>query len=170
MLLMVFMPIYSDLFFGPEHSSIIGMSTFANVIASDPDMAKMLGDVPFGISFYVCLAIFVACIFVFVYSLIGLIRSARGKDTRFLSSRVKRWSMAILIAHTVLMFLVICEVAVLFTSLNFEGICVFNILFFVLLFVPYLPYIFSALISSQPKIKKAEQQFEENDKKDDKNV
>lgn len=150
-----FVPFFHEAFLGAENT-IFKAAMQANNLLRDAYIAHTLGDIPFGVAQYVVFATGGAAAFVFVYSIIGFIRALAGKSTDWLSARVKRWSMALLIANTILYVMVLCQTAVLYSSVSIDGINLFLPTAYIAVFVPYLPYAFSSLIPYSGKRKAVE--------------
>ena len=91
-------------YFEPEYSTIYGLNLFANLLAG----GYTYEDVPFGVSFYVMLSILVGLIFLVVCSIIGIVRTLKGKSANWLSVRIKRCSRAILDIFSILFILIMC--------------------------------------------------------------
>ena len=136
-----FIPIYSYDFFGSAES-LFSLSLRANEFASDS-----YGEVPIGITTYAVFAMILVGLFVLVYSIVGLILTLKNKETNWLSARTKRWSMALLIVYIVLFMLSIMAIAHLFTSVYIEGLFVYNAFAYIAVFLPFVPYIASTMIS-----------------------
>ncbi len=142
-----FIPIYSYDFFGSAES-LFSLSLRANEFASDS-----YGEVPIGITTYAVFAMILVGLFVLVYSIVGLVLSLKNKQTNWLSARVKRWSMALLIVYLVLFMLSFMAIAHLFTSVYIDGLFVYNAFAYIAVFLPFVPYIVSTMISWN-KVKK----------------
>ena len=150
---LLFIPQFS-IEFGLGVTSLWDVGRAATVISSDPYISNTMGEYPFGFSTWTMFILFFICAFVFIYSTIGFIRVLCGKSTSWLSSRVKRWSMAYLIVYSIIYLFVFCQLAVLWTSsVIIDGTTIFLLhpYAYALMFVPYLPYAFSTLISVNKK-------------------
>lgn len=154
---LLFIPQYS-LEFGLGVTSLWDVGRSATTMSSDSYIFDTFGDYPFGFANWVMFVLFIATIFIFVYCLFGFVRSLRGKSTSWLSSRIKRWSMTYLITYSILYMFVLCQSAVWWSTIVVVEPS--NILFslmpyaYVLMFVPYLPYVFSTFVSCNKKIKR----------------
>ena len=159
---LLFIPQYS-VEFGLGVTSLWDVGRAATLIMSDAYIFKTAGDYPFGFATWVMFLLFFVTIFIFIYSLIGFICSLCGKSTLWLSSRVKRWSMTYLIVYSILYMFVLCQSAVWWsTAVIVETDATFFSLMpyaYVLMFVPYLPYIFSTMIAfnKKEKVKKVKE-------------
>ena len=153
-MIFVFIPQY-EMYFDTDFASFFSLSTNTNIFASDPYILHTLGDLPMGLVFWGILLLFVATAFVFVYSLIGFIFTLMGKKTDWLSSRVKRWSMAYLIVYSVIYFLVFCTIGVIWSTLAFDGYQILTALSYAVMFLPLFPYVFSTMVSVNKKQKEA---------------
>ena len=150
---LLFIPQFS-IEFGLGVTSLWDVGRAATMLAGDPYIFNTMGDYPFGFATWVMFLLFFVCAFVFVYSVIGFIRALCGKSTSWLSSRVKRWSMAYLIIYCVIYLFVFCQLAVLWTSsviIEIEPHFMLMPYAYALMLVPYLPYAFSTLISVNKK-------------------
>jgi len=164
--LVLFFPQFVSVFLelpNGAHTSIFDISRQAGELATFENIKDMIGDIPFGVAQYVVFAICGVCAVVFVCSLVGLILTLCNKNTNWLSARVKRWSMVLIVVYTLLYILVFCQVVVLHSTLYYpaENLLLPTKIFFALMFVPYLPYVFSTEIAynKKPKEQKvAEQQ------------
>ena len=147
----LFIPQFTADFLGPNNTSFYNVARQATALAADPYVSSIFGDVFFGLSQYVIFAVTIAGAFVFVYSIIGLILSACGKNVNFFSGSVKRWSMAFVIAYCVQYFLVFCQLGIIVSTIAFvdpiETIFFLAPYTFALMFVPILPYAFSTLVA-----------------------
>lgn len=113
-----------------------------------------MGDYPFGFCTYVCYAMALPCLFVFVYSVIGFIFTLKGKPANWLSSRIKRWSMTILVLATVVFMFVLCQIAVLWSTLVvYEQYCMLKWTAILVALLPFVPYVASTLVSVEKKQK-----------------
>ena len=148
----LFVPVFMEGYL--PKTSIFGAASMAGELVYEPSIVNMYGDFAFGIVLYLLIALAFVTVFVFIYSLIGFIRALMGKTTNFLSSRIKRWSMVFLIVYSLIFMLVLCQTAVLSAAFLFDGYLVLNWFFFVLLFIPFLPYIFSTFVQVEKKQKK----------------
>ena len=148
-ILALFIPIYIEGYFPKQ--SIYGASTMAVELLHEKPIVDMSGDFAFGLVTYVCFGLFLIAAFIAIYSIIGLIRSLLGKKTIFLSKAIKRWSMALIIGYFFIFCLVLCQTAVLSSSFYFMDILAFTWQFFVILFIPFLPFISTTLISVENK-------------------
>jgi len=150
----LFVPIFADYFLSPEYVSIYGSSSAATLLSGDPYILNTMGDYPFGFCTWVCYLMALPCLFVFVYSLIGFIFTLQGKSTNWLSARVKRWSMAALVLQTIVFMFVLCQIAVLWSSIVIEyEYCMLRWTAIVVALLPFVPYVASTLISVSKKQK-----------------
>ena len=147
----LFIPQFTADFLGPKTTSFWNTAKQANALSADPYVSNIFGDVFFGLSQYAIFAISIAGAFVFVYSIVGLILSACGKNANFFSGSIKRWSMAFVIAYCVQYFLVFCQLGIVVSTIAFvdpiETIFFLTPYAFALMFVPVLPYAFSTLVA-----------------------
>ena len=154
---LLFIPQYS-LDFGLGVTSLWDIGRAATLIMSDSYIFNTFGDYPFGFANWFMFLLFFVTVFIFIYSLIGFIRAICKKSTSWLSSRIKRWTMTYLIIYSLLYMLVICQSAVWWsTTIIFEsGRINFSLLpySYVLMIVPYLPYTFSTIITSNKIVKR----------------
>lgn len=152
-----FLPFYTKYFYDPSVTTMWQAAGKASELQTDASITKMLGDYPFGIAQWAIIVLLLVCAFVFIYSLIGFIRSLAGKTTNWLSSRVKRWAMALSVVFDVLLFLVLCQVAVLSSTLVYADggnkIFMLNAISSVFVVLPFIPYILSTTISVNKKQK-----------------
>jgi len=95
-----------------EKTTIFALSTFTVQNVNELGFASTGGDIPFGLSQYAIFAIIFCLAFITVYAIIALIRTCANKTTNWLSIRIRRWSIALISAVSVLYFLVICSVCV----------------------------------------------------------
>lgn len=111
------------------------------------------------ISKWMALAMLIPVGFVLVYSIIGFVRTLQGKDVNWLSCRTKRWGMALLIYSFVYLFLMMAALICTWGGFWFDGTWFINFLPFVMVLLPYVPYIMSTTIShnKKPKEQKLEQ-------------
>ena len=151
----LFMPIFNEWYFSPEYVSIYGSSSLATIIAGDPYILSTMGDYPFGFCTWACYALIVPCLFVFVYSLIGFIFTLKGKPSNWLSARVKRWSMAVLVWQMIVFMFVLCQIAVLWTNIVADDYCMLKWTAIVVALLPFVPYVASTLVSVEKKQKEA---------------
>ena len=154
----VFLPQYSQDYFGADVRSFFSLSQQASELSIDPYIANTVGDIPIGFVQWGIIALGIATAFMFIYGLIGFIFTLLGKKTNWLSSRIKRWSMAFLITYSVIYFLVLCSAGVLLSTLtlSYDQIYVFMPIAYLLMFIPYLPYVFSTMVSVNKKKKEVE--------------
>ncbi|MCR5553561.1 MAG: hypothetical protein K6F08_02335 [bacterium] len=150
-ILALFIPIYIEAYF--PKTSIYGASTMASDLLYEKPIVDMSGDFAFGLVRFVCFGLFFIAAFIIIYAIIGVIRSLFGKKTIFLSKAIKRWSMALIIGYFLTFSLVLCQTAVLSSSFYFMNILAFTWQFFVILFIPIIPYITSTLIAVEKKQK-----------------
>ncbi len=153
---LVFVPQYAENFI--EGSTSMWQVASKAVEFENIDWIRhMAGTYPFGFAQWVIIFLGIITAFLFIYSLIGFILAVCGKNTNWLSSRVKRWSMTMLIMFAVLYVLIMCQHAVLNSTFviidEFETLNFLAPQFFILIFVPFLPYAASCLISYNKKIK-----------------
>ena len=152
----MFLPIFSsqaELVVGPGRTSLYGLTQYAEEYMTIPAALSAYLDYPFGFMRYaIFITLFVGA-FCFIYSIIGLILSCLGKKTDWLSSRIKRWSMTMIVIQTIMLFLLMCCFAVLESSFyNAEfNINILGILTYVLMFMPYMLYAASTLVSLNKK-------------------
>lgn len=140
--------------FVPQFSEIMAAETSLFSLtrnATTYGVENMFGDVPIGLIFYVGFSLIFASLFVVIYSIFGIVRAAKGKSTNWLSSRLKRWSMAIFITNLVLDFLIYSSIAVLISSTEVIGQSVILPTFFIAIFVPFALIISSEIISYKKK-------------------
>ena len=104
-----------------------------------------------GISQWMTFAMTVPVGFVLVYSIIGFVRSMQGKSVNWLSGATKRWSMALLVYSFVYLFLMMATIICTFGCFWADGTWVINCLPFVMVLLPYVPYIMSTTISHNKK-------------------
>ena len=152
-ILLLFVPQFS-IEFGLGVTSPWDIGRAATMIAGDPYIFNTMGDYPFGFATWVMFFLFFVCAFVFIYSVIGFILTLCGKSTSWLSSRVKRWSMVYLIIYFIIHLFMLCQLAVLWTSsviIEVEPHFMLMPYAYALMLVPYLPYVFSTLISVNKK-------------------
>lgn len=146
---LLFVPLYSEYFIGPDYLTISKSTTIAEDLAGD----KALIDIPFGLVRFAQFALLIVCAFVLIYSIIGFILTLNNKKTNWLSARVKRWTMTLLIVQTIIFSLVLFQAAAFSSSLylpafdEFPKLNMFTWLFYIVLFIPYLPYVFSTMIT-----------------------
>ena len=155
---LIFIPQYALTFDINNQTSMWGVSNSATLISGDAYIINTMGDYPFGFAQWAIILTFIPIIFVFIYSLIGFILTLKNKSTNWLSARVKRWSMTILIMFVVLYTFMFLQAAV--WQSNVVLIDETTTLFFiepyvpVLMIIPFMPYVFSTLVSYQKKNKK----------------
>ncbi|MBO4412578.1 MAG: hypothetical protein J5779_01015, partial [Clostridia bacterium] len=136
---------------GIESLSFFNLSQQAPALSSEAYIFNTMGDYPIGFMQYFIFALIIANAFVFIYGLIGFILTLSGKQTNFLSSRIKRWSMAFLIIYYLIYVLAFCSIAVLVSTPIFDGISAFLPIGYILMFLPALPYAFATLCSVNKK-------------------
>ena len=153
-----FVPFYFKDFLGPDATTMWQAAGKASELQSVPNIVKMYGDYPFGVAQWVIIALWLVCAFVFIYAIIGFIRSLMGKSTNWLSSRVKRWTMTLAVVFEVLLFLILCQFGVLLSTFVFvDGVHkIFMLTGFSVacVVVPFIPYIMSTMISVSKNQKK----------------
>lgn len=149
--LLVFIPQFTPAMAGDFNSFYL-----ASYNVMEFGVANSYGDIPIGVIMYAIFALIIATIFVAIYSIIGIIRTAKGKSTNWLSSRVKRWSTTVFVVYSIIYFLVCTTISVLASSIYFDDMSMVLPIFYVAIFVPFLPLVFSSITSyqKQPKIKK----------------
>ncbi len=110
------------------------------------------GDYALGIFQWAMMAAMVPAAFVLVYSTIGFVLSLCGKNANWLAKRIKRWSLAFLVLYLVLYILMLASVSVISTSLFLnEKISVMLPIAYFAVFAPFLPVVFSSIVSSNKK-------------------
>ena len=152
-----FLPFYSEFLLGPDATTMWQVASKANELQTDISIVRMLGDYPFGFAQWTIFALLLVCAFVFVYALVGFIRALAGRSTNWLSSRTKRWTMALAVVFEVLLFLVLCQFGVLISTFvivdSVNTIFMLTTLGFACIVVPFIPYILSTIISLNKKQK-----------------
>lgn len=151
--ILIFVPQYTEYYYSSSVTSFWALSREATNMAPDSYIFNTMGDYPVGFTTWFIILLGIVTAFVFIYGVIGFIMSLCGKKANWLSSRIKRWSMTFLIVYTIIYFLVFCTAAVLFTSLKIDEIYVFRSIAYLFMFAPFLPYIFSTMISVEKKQK-----------------
>ena len=150
LLTFLFAGLFAGLIFVPQtmdNLSFWNMSYLANSIGEHPVAANIF----VGISQWVTFALAVPLAFLAIYCLFGFCRSLIGKNTNWLSGAVKRWSMVWLIVGSVYLFLMTATVIVFYGCFYVDGNFILKPWSYAMLFLPYLPYIFSATISRNKK-------------------
>ena len=152
-ILLMFMPQLSPILSGDFNSFY---STSYHVLDYGTWLIKCYGDIPIGLIRYATFALFIASAFVAIYCIIGIIRTAMRKPTNWLLLRVKRWSMAIFIVYSVIYFLVCATISVLLSTMFVFDETAVMPLFYVAIFVPFLPLVTTSLIyyKKPEKVKK----------------
>ena len=110
----------SRIIWNKESLSFYELSLMANDVSYDLMNHPVAGDIPLGISFYIMVAIIVSLVFLTIYSIIGAIRSFGGKNSNWLSIRVKRWSTTMLYIFSVLFLFLMCSCMILFAGIYFS--------------------------------------------------
>ena len=135
-------------------------------IVWDLGVANTFGDYPIGLTNFAIYALIFINIFIFIYCLIGFILAIRGRDTNWLSSRVKRWTMAYLVTYTILYCLVLSGLAALMAGVFVDGVSMINALAYISVFIPFIVYACSCLISYNKnmlrKVIKKQKKLDEN--------
>ena len=147
----MFVPAFAPELVGIELLSFFSLSQQATVLSPEAYIFNTMGDYPIGFMQYFIFALIIASAFIFVYGLIGFILTLCGKKTNFLSSRIKRWSMAFLIVYYIIYFLAFCSIAVLSSTLIFDEISAFMPVGYLLALTPILPYCFASFVSVNKK-------------------
>ena len=151
-----FLPFFTKYLVGANYQSLFQITSNANSISS-AFYPGMRADIPIGIMFYFIIAMELICAFIFIYSFIGLIRSASEKSINWLSSRVKRWSMSLMVISSIIWVLMLAQVSLFATTttidLGVEKFEMINWFGYVLMLAPFACYLFSALIPANKKQK-----------------
>ena len=149
--------------FGLEAYSMWDVSKMANALASDPYVANTFGDFTFGIATYLIIASGVVTAFLLVYSIIGFIKSLKNKPANWLSKRIKRWSMTLLIVYILLYCLMLLQAAVIHSTVMVASESLFLIAPYVpaLILVPFVTYITSTTVSVNKKIEQKTENTEQ---------
>ena len=150
---LIFIPQYTQYYYSPTVRSFWALSKEATNISSESYIFNTMGDYPIGFTSWFVIMLGFTTAFVFIYGIIGFIFSLCGKKANWPSSRIKRWSMVYLIVYSIIYFLVFCSAGVLVSSLKIDDIYVFKPIAYIFMFTPFLPYIFSTMISREKKYK-----------------
>lgn len=127
--------------------SLFDLSMLANDFGSRPVAAFDI----VGLSQWATFILAVPTIFLFVYCLIGFIKTLKGKQCPKISHRIKRWTMAFVVMAFVYLVLETAAVIAVFGCFAYEGQLLISPLH---LFMPVLtvaPYIFATTISISKK-------------------
>ena len=142
-ILFPFLPVYTELMIF-NGGSIYYLTSITNLLAGSLSVGV---DYPLGMTFYAIFAMILVAAFVFVYSLVGFIMTLCNKKTNWLSARIKRWSMALLIVYTIMLLLVVGTIAGMISSIHLDEFFVCTPLIFLGIFIPFLPYVTSCMVS-----------------------
>ncbi len=152
-----FLPFYTENFFDPSVITMWQAAGKAGELQTDANITNMLGDYPFGFAQWIIIILLLVCALIFVYALVGFIRALSGKTTNWLSLRVKRWTMTLAVIFSVLLFLVLCQIGVMSSTLvivdGVNKIFMLAAISSVYIVLPFIPYILSTTISVNKKQK-----------------